>query len=107
MNLTSRATCQLTACGRRSLDDRRHLLIRELNDVVEHENSACSRSQLFEHNQQRHPDALVQNHHVRRVHPTAVAQLDGSRLAFGVGAGILALGAVLAALLIGRFKPST
>jgi hypothetical protein len=40
-------------------------------------------------------------------HPVAVAQVDGSHLAFGVGAGILAAGAVLAALLIGRFKPAS
>jgi EmrB/QacA subfamily drug resistance transporter len=39
-------------------------------------------------------------------HPVAVAQVDGSQLAFGIGAGILAAGAVLAALLIGRFKPT-
>lgn len=40
-------------------------------------------------------------------HSAAVAQLDGSHLAFGVGAGILATGAVLARLLIGRFKPTS
>jgi hypothetical protein len=36
----------------------------------------------------------------------AVAQLGGTHLAFGVGAGLLAVGAVLAAALIGRFKPT-
>jgi EmrB/QacA subfamily drug resistance transporter len=39
-------------------------------------------------------------------HAPAVAQLSGSHLAFGVGAGLLAVGAVLAALLIGRVKPA-
>jgi hypothetical protein len=39
-------------------------------------------------------------------HSAAAAQLDGTHLAFGIGAGILAAGAVLAALLIGRFKPT-
>jgi EmrB/QacA subfamily drug resistance transporter len=39
-------------------------------------------------------------------HSAAVAQLAGSHLAFGVGAGLLAVGAVLAALLIGPAKPS-
>jgi EmrB/QacA subfamily drug resistance transporter len=40
-------------------------------------------------------------------HSQAAAQLGGSHLAFGVGAGLLAAGAVLAAALIGRFKPAT
>jgi EmrB/QacA subfamily drug resistance transporter len=40
-------------------------------------------------------------------HPAAAAQLDGTHLAFGIGAGILITGAVLAALLIGRFKPAS
>jgi EmrB/QacA subfamily drug resistance transporter len=40
-------------------------------------------------------------------HSLAAAQLGGSHLAFGVGAGLLAVGAVLAAALIGRFKPAT
>lgn len=40
-------------------------------------------------------------------HLPAVAQLAGSHLAFGVGAVLLAVGAVLAATLIGRLKPST
>jgi hypothetical protein len=39
-------------------------------------------------------------------HLPAVAQLAGSHLAFGVGAVLLAVGAVLAATLIGRLKPS-
>jgi hypothetical protein len=39
-------------------------------------------------------------------HGLAEAQLSGSHLAFGIGAGLLAAGAVLAALLIGRFKPA-
>jgi predicted MFS family arabinose efflux permease len=39
-------------------------------------------------------------------HSPAAAQLAGSHLAFGVGAGLLAAGAVLAALLIDRFKPA-
>jgi EmrB/QacA subfamily drug resistance transporter len=38
-------------------------------------------------------------------HPAAVAQLSGTHLAFAVGAGILAAGAMAAALLIDRFKP--
>lgn len=40
-------------------------------------------------------------------HAPAVAQLGGTHLAFGVGAGMLALGAVLAGVLIGPFKPTT
>ena len=40
-------------------------------------------------------------------HSAAAAQLAGSHLAFGVGAGLLAVGAVLAAVLIDGFKPST
>jgi MFS family permease len=40
-------------------------------------------------------------------HAPAVAQLGRSHLAFGVGACVLAVGAVLAAVLIGRFKPTT
>jgi predicted MFS family arabinose efflux permease len=39
-------------------------------------------------------------------HAPAVAQLAGSHLAFGVGAILLAIGAVLAAVLIGRAKPA-
>jgi EmrB/QacA subfamily drug resistance transporter len=39
-------------------------------------------------------------------HSPAAAQLAGSHLAFGVGAGLLAAGAVLAALLIDRSKPA-
>ena len=39
-------------------------------------------------------------------HSSAVAQLAGSHLAFGLGAGLLAVGAVLAALLLGRAKPA-
>ncbi len=39
-------------------------------------------------------------------HSPAVAQLAGSHLAFGVGAGLLAVGAVLAAPLLGRAKPA-
>ena len=39
-------------------------------------------------------------------HSPAVAQLAGSHLAFGVGAGLLAVGAVLAALLLGRATPA-
>jgi hypothetical protein len=39
-------------------------------------------------------------------HSPAVAQLVGSHLAFGVGAGLLAVGAVLAALLMGPAKPA-
>ena len=39
-------------------------------------------------------------------HAPAVAQLGGTHLAFGVGAGLLAVGAVLAAALIGRYKPT-
>jgi hypothetical protein len=39
-------------------------------------------------------------------HSPAIAQLAGSHLAFGVGAGLLAVGAVLAALLLGRTKPA-
>lgn len=39
-------------------------------------------------------------------HSLAVAQLAGSHLAFGVGAGLLAVGAVLAALLLGPAKPA-
>jgi hypothetical protein len=39
-------------------------------------------------------------------HSPAVAQLAGSHLAFGVGAGLLAVGAVLAALLMGPVKPA-
>ncbi len=38
-------------------------------------------------------------------HPLAVAQLGGTHLAFAVGACLLAVGAVLAAVLIGPFKP--
>jgi MFS family permease len=38
-------------------------------------------------------------------HSPAAAQLAGSHVAFGVGAGLLAAGAVLAALFIDRFKP--
>jgi EmrB/QacA subfamily drug resistance transporter len=40
-------------------------------------------------------------------HSPAAAQLAGSHLAFAVGAGLLAAGAVLAAALIGRLKPVT
>lgn len=40
-------------------------------------------------------------------HAAAAAQLDGFRLSFGIGAAILAAGAVLAALLIGRFTPTS
>lgn len=40
-------------------------------------------------------------------HSPAAAQLAGSHLAFGVGAGLLAAGAVLAALFIDRFKPAS
>ncbi|MBO0730290.1 MAG: MFS transporter [Acidimicrobiaceae bacterium] len=40
-------------------------------------------------------------------HAPAVAQLAGSHLAFGIGAGLLAVGAVLAALLVGSFKPTS
>jgi EmrB/QacA subfamily drug resistance transporter len=40
-------------------------------------------------------------------HSAAAAQLGGAHLAFAVGAGLLAVGAVLAAVLIGRFKPAT
>jgi EmrB/QacA subfamily drug resistance transporter len=40
-------------------------------------------------------------------HPVDVAQLGGAHPAFGVGAALLAVGAVLAALLIGSFKPAT
>ena len=40
-------------------------------------------------------------------HQPAMAQLSGSHLAFGVGAGILAIGAVMAAAFIGRFKPTS
>ena len=39
-------------------------------------------------------------------HPAAVAQLAGSHLAFGVGAVLLAVGAVVAALLLGPAKPA-
>jgi EmrB/QacA subfamily drug resistance transporter len=39
-------------------------------------------------------------------HAPAAAQLGGTHLAFGVGAGLLGVGAVLAAALIGRFKPT-
>lgn len=39
-------------------------------------------------------------------HPAAAAQLSGSHLAFWVGAGLLVAGAVLAAVLIDRVKPS-
>ncbi|HEX4864514.1 MAG TPA: MFS transporter [Acidimicrobiales bacterium] len=38
-------------------------------------------------------------------HTPATAQLGGSHLAFGIGAGLLAMGALLAAALIGRYKP--
>jgi hypothetical protein len=40
-------------------------------------------------------------------HTPAAAQLGGTHLAFGIGAGLLAVGAVLAAVLIGPFKPAT
>jgi hypothetical protein len=39
-------------------------------------------------------------------HSPAAAQLAGSHTAFAVGAGLLGVGAVLAALLIDRFKPA-
>lgn len=44
---------------------------------------------------------------VGRGYSPASAQLAGSHLAFWVGAGLLATGAVLAALLLDRFKPSS
>jgi MFS family permease len=43
----------------------------------------------------------------RSGHSPALAQLAGSHLAFGVGGGLLAVGAVLPVVLIGRFKPAT
>jgi len=39
-------------------------------------------------------------------HSTGAAQLAGSHLAFGVGAGTLLGGAILSALLIGKFRPA-
>ena len=38
-------------------------------------------------------------------HTPATAQLGGSHLAFGVGAGLLGIGALVASALIGRFEP--
>jgi hypothetical protein len=40
-------------------------------------------------------------------HSAAAAQLGGAHLAFAVGAALLAAGAVLAAVFIGSFKPTT
>src|SRR5262249_36241085 len=60
---------ELSNSRRRPADDRRELVERHLEDVVEYERGALGRGELFEHDQQGHANGVVERDAVGGVGP--------------------------------------
>ena len=73
-NASARAARELPGRSRRALDDRRDLVERHAEHVVEHEREPLRRRQRLEHDEQRQPDGV--GHHRVALRPGVVRRAD-------------------------------